>query len=735
MKRLLSGLLLLVCLVAARPALATAPPTPPTPPDEGMWLPMFISRNFTEMQKLGLKLTPEQIYSINNSSIKDAVISFGGFCTGEIISDQGLILTNHHCGYEAIQQLSTTEKNYLANGFWAKSPTEELPAEGLTVSFLVRMEDVTEKVNAKLAESLGSSPVAEEVRAAAVETITAEMAAEASEDGKYEVEVKDFFFGAEFYMFVYAVYSDIRLVGTPPESIGKFGGDTDNWMWPRHTGDFSMFRVYAAPDGSPAEYSTNNVPYKPKHFLPVSLKGVAPGDYAMIMGYPGSTERYMTAAGVEQAYNESNPAVVKVRDIKLKIMDAAMKSDPAIRLQYAAKYSQISNYWKYFIGQNRGLKRMNTIGNKKAQEQAFMDWVNADPARKAKYGNAIGQIAEAYKKWQPFNLPFLYLNEAGLGSDIMIAGLRNYRLYAYYNMAEVVDAKQVETRVNAIRDFAKGHYKDIHLPTDQKLFAATLKVYKSDIAPEMLPDIFKNVIDKKYKGDIDKFAADVFKKSYLATPERLEAFLKKPSKKAMESDLGFMTFKSLINQYLTVLQAANAEFENAKNAASRLYVQGLREMNPDKVFYPDANFTMRLTYGSVEPYNPMDGVAYDYYTTLKGIAEKEDPKNDEFIVPKKLLDLYAAKDYGQYANSKGELPVCFITTNDITGGNSGSPVMNANGELIGCAFDGNWESMQGDIDFDPSVNRTICVDIRYVLFVVDKFAGATNIINELKLVK
>ncbi len=709
--------------------------------DEGMWLPMFLSRlNHVDMQKEGLNLTAEELYSINNSSLKDAIVNFGGFCTGEMISDQGLILTNHHCGYGAIQSHSTPENDYLTDGFWAMNKNEELANEDLFVQFLVGMSDVSEDVL-----SVVNADMSEAERAQAIHVKIKELKATATEGNNFVCEIKDFFEGNEFYMFMYEKYTDVRLVGAPPSSVGKYGGDTDNWMWPRHTGDFSMFRVYSAPDGSPAGYAAENVPLKPRHHLPISLKGVKDGDYAMIWGYPGSTDRYLSSFGVEQAIETSNPSVVDVRDLKLDIMGKHMDSDPATRIKYAAKHAQTANYWKYFIGQTKGLKRLNVLGDKQKLESDFQNWVNADASRKAKYGNAIQLLKEGYAATDKTVKGNTYLREAGIsGSESALFAFRMGRMMGALSNPEMPEEKKQAIRAG-IEAQVESHFKDFDAALDQELFAKLMAKFYNDIAADQHPSFFAEV-SKKYDGDFAKYAEEMYSSSFFVNKERfmeflgrkdksgLFSFLRKSNAKLLEKDMVSHAAGSIFEIYFAQ-GSANAEAEAKMEKGYRLFVDGLRKMNASKSYYPNANFTMRCTYGKVGDYYPADAVHYDYYTTMEGLMQKMDNKNPEFVVPQKLVDLYENEDYGQYVDADGKLHVCFISNNDITGGNSGSPVINGDGELIGTAFDGNWEAMSGDIAFEHKLQRTISVDIRYVLFIIDKYAGATNLIDEMTLVK
>jgi hypothetical protein len=700
-------------------------------PDEGMWLPMFIERlNYVDMQKMGLHLTADEIYSVNHSSLKDAIVSLGFFCTAEVVSNEGLIFTNHHCGYESIQAHSTVDHDYLTDGFWAMSKKEELSNADLTASFLVRMEDVTDKVLGSVTDDMD-----EATRASKIEEASSKLEKVASEKGKYEASVKGFFDGNEYYMFVYQTYKDVRLVGAPPSAVGKYGGDTDNWMWPRHTGDFSIFRIYTAPDGTPAEYSDKNIPLKPKYSLPISLKGVKKDDFAMVWGYPGRTDRFLTSYGVKLAIDQSNPYTVKIRDKKLAIIKEFMDASPTIKIQYAAKYAESSNYWKYFIGQTKGLKRLKVYEKKQEQEAAFTAWVNEDKTRKLKYDSALIYLSTGYDEMKKYNLPMKFLEEAAFqGPEFIYYAYGAFDLYSKLKKDPAGKTDGVKAAAVAFKEKAVEFYKNYNKAIDQKLCSELLKMYYEDVPKDQHPSVFADYVVKKYGGDFDKFAAAVFGKSVFVDSAKMYAFLAKPSFKVIDKDMGWITMRSMIKSYLDVY--ANLKgIEEKINKGDRLYVAGLKEMYPDKKFYPNANSTMRMSYGKVEDYYPADAVHYDYYTTLDGVMEKEDSTNDEFIVPKKLKELYKKKDYGKYANADGKLDVCFLATLDISGGNSGSPVINGDGQLIGLAFDGNWEAMSGDIAYETDVQRTICVDIRYVLFMIDKYAGAKNIVDELTIVQ
>lgn len=690
-----------------------------------MWVLTLLEKlNIGTMTEMGLKLTAEDIYSVNHSSMKDAVVIFGRGCTAEIVSDKGLVLTNHHCGYGLIQSHSTTEHDYLKDGFWAKSLAEELPNPRLSVTFLIRIEDVTDEVK----EALGSLETQE--RQGKFSEVSEQISSRVTEGTHYTASVRPFFGGNQFFVVVYEVYRDVRFVGAPPSSIGKFGHDTDNWMWPRHTGDFSVFRVYMSPDGGPAEYSPDNVPLKPKHYLPISIKGFEKGDFAMVMGYPGGTQRYMTSYEIDEILKIQHPNRIKIRGARQEIIWADMMADEKVRIQYASKYSGSSNSWKYSIGQSQSLERLKIKEKKQKQEQEFMDWVNADPARKAKYGDALELIKAAVEARTDQTHVIQYLQECLLrGSEIISFAIQAQSLY---EALESDDWEQVTDAGNRLSRAAETFFPDYNVPTDRKAVKVMLKMFMDDVKPEFQPDYLKQV-KAKYKGNYDKFVDAMFDKSIFTDETRLNSFLDNPSKKILDKDPAFQAALSINSKY-SELQQQVAPIDMQLSQGSRKYIAGIMEMHPEKTFYPDANFTMRLTYGKVGDYYPRDAVHYSHVTSLTGVMEKEDPENYEFIVDPKLKELFRQKDYGRYGEN-GKMIVCFTTDNDITGGNSGSPVMNGQGELIGLAFDGNWEAMSGDIVFEPELQRCICVDIRYVLFVIDKFAGASNLIQEMKIVE
>jgi len=706
------------------------------PPDEGMWLPMFVERlNYVDMQEMGLQLTPEEIYSINNSSLKDAIVGLSGggvggfFCTGEIVSDKGLLFTNHHCGYDKIQSHSTVEHDYLKDGFWAMSLEEELPNEGMAASFLIRMENVTDSIIPFLSDTLSEGE-----RGAEVRKIRNRIQKRAEEDGKYAARVSSFYGGNEYYLFVYKVYKDVRLVGAPPSSIGKYGGDTDNWMWPRHTGDFSIFRVYTGPDGEPAKFAEENIPLKPKHHLPISLNGYEEGDFAMIWGYPGGTERYLTSYGIQYKLDAFLPTLVEIFDAQLTAWKEHMDADQAVRIQYASKYAGLANAWKLFLGQIRGLKLLKVYEKKQKIEEEFQVWANADPARKEKYGEVMKNLELSYD--------ILTAEFPNLAYTALAANSPEILGYAaqYGQLLELLESKAedviIDETIESLKAGMEDHFKNYFAPADKDAFANLMEVYGNNVPADMQPEYFKELLEDM-DGDYMAMADFVFENSIFESEEQINAFLEKPKAKKLAKDPALKLgteFTAALGQVMGQYREANSNL----GAYDRLFIAGLREMNPDKVFYPDANSTMRMTYGTVEDYMAADAVFYDYYTTLAGVMEKEDPSNDEFYVEPELKALYKAKDFGPYGvtiDGDKRLIVCFLTTNDITGGNSGSPVMNGKGELIGLAFDGNWEAMSGDIAFEPELQRTINVDIRYVLFVIDKMAGAQNLIDELTIVK
>jgi hypothetical protein len=703
---------------------------PKTRADEGMWLlPLIEKLNIKDMQKAGFKLTAKDIYSINSSSIKDAVVIFGGGCTGEIISGQGLLLTNHHCGYGAIQQHSSVENDYLKDGFWAKDKSEEKPTPGLSVSFLERIEDVTAHIVPALQKN-----ITEDERSEIIAKLSDSIAKNAKNSEKYiRAYVSPMFGGNDFYLVVYRIYPDVRMVGAPPSAIGKFGADTDNWMWPRHTGDFSLFRVYADANGNPADYSENNLPLRPKHHLPISLKGFKEGDFAMVMGFPGSTQRYMTSWEVDERMSITNANMIKIRGIRQELMMEDMLADPKVKIQYATKYSSSSNYWKNSIGMNKALKKLKIIERKQAQEARFASWTGSDARKKDLYGNALSLIETVVKERAKNLYARQYLSEAVIrGSEVV--SLANNFAGLCDMLKDTASARNVESEIAYYKKTVENFFKNYNQPTDRKISAVMLKLYYDNVPAEDRPAIFEEIYNR-YADDFGKYVDELFSKTLLLDKEKLEAFLDNPAAGTLENDIAIKLAYSITGK-MKEFQKAEADNSQKYREGHRKYVAGLREMYEGvRPVYPDANFTMRMTYGKIAGYEPYNAGYFDYVTTSKGILEKEDPDNWEFVVPPKLKQLIVAKDFGAYAMKDGRLPVNFIFGGDITGGNSGSPALNANGELIGTAFDGNWEAMSGDIAYETNMQRCINLDIRYTLFVIDKYADAKYLLDEMTIVK
>jgi hypothetical protein len=699
--------------------------------DEGMWLPMLLGQQvYADMVKKGLKLSKEQLYSINKASLKDAIVIFGRGCTGEMVSNQGLLLTNHHCGYDVIAGASTVEHNYLRDGFYARNQGEEIPAPGLSVQFLLRIEDVTNEVMDSLEALTGAERIAAQMRV--LSRINGRMSDSAK---NLEARVSALFKGNQFLAFVYQRYTDVRLVGTPPESVGKYGGDTDNWEWPRHTGDFSVFRVYGS-NNAPAAYNASNTPLKPKWYLPVSLKGVKDGDFAMTWGYPGSTNRYETSYGVQLATDVNNPTLVKLRDIRLKYMFEEMKKDPAVKLKLASEYASVANYWKFFEGETKQLLKYDVYGQKKKNEAAFLKWA----AGKPEYQNLFTDLEAAYAAWKPYAAHRVYINEGILGSPLLqfaasLQAVENAMVKTGTSTADI--QKAVDAANTSRQTFSKAHNR----PSDQAVVAKVLQLYYNEVPKDQQPQGLYTAIRNEY-GDLDKdatyqkFAEAVFNNTMLLDDAKWTAFVKNPDPNVLQQDLAYnlaSTFvKSYTGKYLTQYQ----QFMARVNEAGRLYLKGIMAQNSGKPMYPDATFTMRVSYGKVADYKPRDAVAYNYITTMKGVLEKYKPGDYEFDLPARFVELARKKDFGPYKDARtADLVVGFITTNDITGGNSGSPVLNGNGELIGLAFDGNYEALSHKMQFDKDLNRTICVDIRYVLWCIDKLGGASNLVKELSIRK
>lgn len=698
--------------------------------DEGMWLPLLLKQlNESDMQKNGLKLSAEDIYSINKSSLKDAIVHFGGGCTAEIISDKGLMLTNHHCGYGQIQAHSTVQNDLLTNGFWAMDQSQELKNPGLTATFIIRMEDVTAKVFANVSDTLSDAAREKKINEAIVEIQIA-----AVKGTHYGAYIRPFYYGNEYYMFITETFRDVRLVGAPPSSIGKFGGDTDNWMWPRHTGDFSIFRIYANKDNKPAEYSADNVPYKPKNHLTISMKDVEKGDFTMVYGFPGRTNEYLSSYAVNMIMNESDPAKVKIREARLSIMDADMRSSDAVRIQYASKYASLANYYKKWIGEINGLKKLDALNKKKLVEQDFLLKVNTDDKANGKYGKLFGDFEKSYSQFSSLNKQRDYFVESILGIEAIS--------YAF-SLKNIVDSlsfgkkeADIQKDIEKLKSGTKKFFKDYNAETDKKICAALLKMYATDISKAQQADIF-NEIEKKYKGDFQKFAADIYGKSMLVSEISMDKAISSIGKdyKKIQKDPIYKLMLSCYNKFSNDVRPQYNKLEVEIAKLDRAYMKGMRELIPDKKYYPDANSTLRVAYGKVGGYFPRDAVYYNYYTTLDGLMAKENPLVEEFVVSPKLKELYLKKDYGQYADKNKELRIAFCASNHTTGGNSGSPVLNGEGQLIGTNFDRNWEGTMSDIMYNPDQVRNIVLDIHYTLFVIDKYAGAGYLLNEMTIVK
>lgn len=695
--------------------------------NEGMWLLNMIDR--LNLEDNGLKLTPEQIYSINENSLKDAVVGLGSegnpfrfMCSAEIVSDQGLVFTNHHCGYEYIQNHSSVDYNYLKNGFWANSLKEELSNPGATASIMVRMEDVSNFILKDVSDTL-----TEEERSTLIDSLSSYLVDSLEKIVDYEISVKEFYEGNQYFMFFYETYKDVRLVGAPPSGIGKYGGDTDNWMWPRHTGDFCVLRIYTDKEGKPAAYHDDNIPLKPKHYFPISTKGIEKEDFTMIMGFPGSTDRYLTAYEIEDIVNRSNIDRIKIREKKLQILDEFMLSDEALSISYASKRARVSNYWKYFQGQNKAVRQLDVIHNQEQFEKELIGWAVENDIN---YG-FLNEIKTATINTISQNKAIdYYIESVFLGPDILYFAYQiNSHLVKIENNADSAEyVAQQEIQLSLLVD---RFFENYSTKVDKKLMQEMFSMLESNISKESLPEDFGKY-GQKHNGDYTKRVDKLFKKTHLTSKEELSSNLKNKNYKAIQEDVIFKEMIELLTTYRSLYSEAKKQFIRL-DSAKRVYLQVLRQYDSTLVSYPDANSTLRFTYGQVKPYFPKDAVFYNYITYADGILEKFDPSSYEFEAPKELIRLIEEQNFGDYALN-GKLPVCFISTNDITGGNSGSPVLNANGELIGIAFDGNWEAMSGDISFEPEKQRTISVDIRYVLFVIDKFAGAQRLIDELTLV-
>lgn len=696
--------------------------------DEGMWLPMLIQKyNFADMQSKGFKLTAEDIYSVNQPSIKDAIVIFGRGCTGEVISPEGLLITNHHCGYGVIQKHSSVEHDYLTDGFWAMSRSEELPNQGLTVRFLVRMDDVTSEVLEGV-----TSEMTEAERVEVIKENSATISEEVVEGTHYTARVTPMYNGNQYFVFIYEEFLDVRLVGAPPSDIGKFGGDTDNWMWPRHTGDFAMFRIYADKDNRPAEYSPHNVPYTPKRYLPISLKGVQPEDFTMVYGYPGSTQQFVTAQAVNEVVNISNPLKISLRDARLDVMESYMRQNDTVRIQYASKQAGVANAWKKWQGERNGLIRLNAINKKQELESNFNQWVNQDPSRKQEYGHLLNRFNELYTARKPL----LVANDLGREAFMAVELIRFASRFNSAINSMLTNGEVSEELLQTLKSSSRAFYKDYYQPIDREIFAETMKVYTEMLADSLQPNALTNLVSStgnSWNAAADKlFSESVFTDStYIINA--LSNFTNENASN-LKNDMAFQLFAQYNNIFAQSIDERYREINQELDLLYRTYIKGLMEMQPDKTFYPDANFTLRVTYGKIEGYRPSDAVEYAHLTTLDGVVEKGRMGVYDYVVPEKLLKLHAEKDYGRW-EVNGSIPVCFAASNHTSGGNSGSPVINAEGHLVGLNFDRVWEGTMSDIMFDPDMCRNISIDIRYALFIIDKYAGATHLLNEMTLIE
>ena len=690
---------------------------------EGMWIPMLLQYNEKEMQEMGMKITAEDIYSINHSSLKDAIVLFGGGCTGEIVSNQGLLLTNHHCGFDYIQKHSSVEHDYLTRGFWAMNQGEELPCPGLSVIFLREMRDVTEKIlhgtNVDMPEDERKTKIEENIK---------KLVADTEKQTPYKVSIKPFFLGNEYYMLLNEEYTDVRLVGCPPSNIGKFGGDTDNWVWPRHTGDFSVFRVYADKDGHPAVYHKDNVPYKPAKHLEISLKGAEEGDFAFVFGYPARTNEYLPAVAVDQEANLIDPITVDLRGKVLDIYNKYQEQDPKVRIQYASKHASIGNGWKKWMGVTEGINHFHGVEKKRAFEKDFQEWV-LGARNRYMYLDLLKNFEQSYKELEPYQLAYTYLAEAGLRIELISFAGRFMRLF---RTSKATPQKDIDNMVSSLKKTAEAFYKDYYEPIDREVAVMALNEYlraqPADFRPSFLNDI----------KDVDEYVSKLFDKSMFTDKEKVYDLLdnfKYSKVKKLRNDPAMQAYMSLIGFYQDEVSGKMSELNANIDRMRRLYMKGQMDMQTDKRLFPDANFTLRVTYGKVEGFKPQDGKTYRHFTTLEGIMEKENPDIYDYVVEPRLKELYNKKDYGRYADKDGTMHVAFTASVHTTGGNSGSPILNADGRLLGLNFDRCWEGTMSDLIYDPDICRNISVDIRYVLFIIDKFAGAGHLINEMTIVE
>jgi hypothetical protein len=690
---------------------------------EGMWIPMLLQYNEKEMQEMGMKITAEDIYSINHSSLKDAIVLFGGGCTGEIVSDYGLLLTNHHCGYDYIQKHSSVEHDYLTNGFWAMNRGEELPCPGLSVIFLREMRDVTAQV---LEGVEVDTPEAE--RQAKIDENIKKIVAATEKETKYKVSIKPFFLGNEYYLLLNEVYTDVRLVGCPPSNIGKFGGDTDNWVWPRHTGDFSIFRVYADKDGHPAVYDKDNVPYKPAKHLDISLKGAEEGDFAFVFGYPARTNEYLPAVAVDQEANLIDPIMVDLRGKVLDIYNKYQEQDPKVRIQYASKHAGLGNGWKKWMGVTEGINHFHGVEKKHEYEGRFYDWVMQSRSRYM-YANLLKDFKQSYQELEPYELAYTYMAEAGLRIELVSFAGRFVRLL---DVTKDTPQDDIDRIVFQLKGTSASFFKDYYEPIDREVAAMLLKEYLKAQPADFRPDFLNDI------KDVDEYVNNLFAKSMFTDEAKVNELLDdfKPSKvKKLANDPALKMYQSLIGFYRNEVYSPMSSLTNDIDRLRRIYMKGQMEMEPEKRFSPDANFTLRVTYGKVEGFKPKDGMKYKHFTTLEGIMQKENPDIYDYVVEPRLKELYNNKDYGRYADKDGTMHVAFTASVHTTGGNSGSPILNAEGQLLGLNFDRCWEGTMSDLIYDPDICRNISVDIRYVLFIIDKFAGAGHLIDEMTIVE
>ena len=693
---------------------------------EGMYIPMLLQKiNSSEMEAMGMKITAEDIYSINKSSIKDAIVQFGGGCTGEIISNQGLLLTNHHCGYRSIQKHSSINNDYLTDGFWANTFEDELPNSGLTATILQNMNDVTGIILAGVTTNMT------EIERQNIIRINISKLTEGNADNKFiKLEVKAFYYGNQYILMTSKVFSDVRLVGAPPSNIGKFGGDTDNWMWPRHTGDFSVFRIYTDAFNNPAEYSKDNVAYKPAQSLSISLKGYNEGDFTFVFGYPGTTEEYLPAEGVALATETVNPFKISLRRQELDIMNSYMEKSAEIRIQYSAKYAGLANGWKKWIGESNGVKRLRTVERKTEEQKDFAIWANEN-----EYKNLISSFKTTYKAFLPWEMAYNYFIEAGYYENMISFSNQFFKL-AQLSTDKKTSEKDIADYVQNLKNAAESFYKDYNSDVEKELLMTTINAYASFPYSEVpLPETIET-IKSKYQGDSKKYVENIFKKSIFRNKETLFSFLnnyKRANYKNLEKDLLMKLTGSYFNNFMNKIRPNLAQYQNKLDSLQRIYMKALIEKNADKYLFPDANSTLRVAYGNIANYSPHDGITYNYFTTLEGIMQKENPNIYDYVVEPKLKSLFKNKEYANYADADGTMHVCFLATNHTTGGNSGSPVMNANGELIGINFDRNWEGTMSDLNYDPEQCRNITLDIRYCLFIIDKFANAQRLIEEMNI--